>query len=344
MIVPTARARPAPPVARHYELGGRLLAFRFHGGRAARAGGDFLASFHLRPVRAVGASAGCTVDVFTGPPPAAAPADSHAFEVPRGVCRVAAGGALQLDIDESLVRIPPASADGVEVWLGESEHARHPVAVINALSYAVQGALRKAGLFDLHAGGVVEPRSGAGLLVAGQSGSGKSSLTIRLAAAGWGYLTDDMLALRDAGAGPVTAFAFRRAFSVSEQSLEGAGRPALLGLLGPPVNSDPTKRSLDPAAGFPGQFVESCTPRVLCFSALTGETGSRLERLSQAEAMRRLVRHSPWASYDAGTAREHLRALARLAAQCRAFALGAGRDLVESPSRAAELFAPCFRD
>ena len=342
MIVPTARARPAPLDVRHYELGGRLLAFRSHGGRAARAARDFLASFHLRPVSAVGASALCTVDVFTGPPPAAAPADSHAFEVPRGVCRVA-GGALHLDIDESHVHIRPAPADGVEVWLGETEHARHPVAVINALSYAVQGALRKAGLFDLHAGGVVEPRSGAGVLVAGPSGSGKSSLTIRLAAAGWGYLTDDMLALRDE-ANAVTAYAFRRAFSVSERSLENAGRPSLLGLLGPPVNSDPTKRTLDPAAGFPGQFVESCTPRVLCFAALTGEAESRLERLSRAEAMARLVRHSPWASYDTGTAREHLRALARLAAQCRAFALRAGRDLVERPGRAAELLAHCFGD
>lgn len=341
MIAPTARARPAQLVVSHYELGGRLLAFRSHGDRAARAARDFLASFHLRPVRA-GGRARCTVDVFTGPPPAAAPADSHAFDVPRGVCRVAAG-ALHLDIDESSVRIRPAPADGVEVWLGETEHARHPVAVVNALSYAVQGALRKAGLFDLHAAGVVESRSGAGLLVAGQSGSGKSSLTIRLAAAGWGYLTDDMLALRE-DAGRVTAFAFRRAFSVSERSLEGAGRPSLVSLLGPPVNSDPTKRTLDPAAGFPGQFVESCAPRVLCFASLTGESISRLDGLSQAEAMRRLVRHSPWASYDTGTAREHLRALARLAAQCRAFALRAGRDLVEQPGRAAELLAPCLGD
>ena len=341
MIVPTASAPPAQIVVRHYDLGGRLLAFRSHGGRAARAVGDFLASFHLRPVRAAD-GARCTVDVFTGPLPDAAAADSHAFEVPRGVCRVA-GGALHLDIDESRIVIPPARADGVEVWLGETDHARHPVAVVNALSYAVQGALRKAGLFDLHAGGVVEPRSGAGLLVAGQSGSGKSSLTIRLAAAGWGYLTDDMVALRE-DSDSLTAFAFRRAFSVSEQSLEGAGRPALLNLLGPPVNSDPAKRSLDPAAGFPGQFVESCVPRVLCFAALTGEPASRLDRLSPAEAMSRLVRHSPWASYDTGTAREHLRALARLAAQCRAFALRAGRDLVAQPGRAAELLAPCFRD
>lgn len=339
MIAPTASARPAT-LARYYELGGRLLAFRYHGDGAARPAENFLASFHLRPARAAG-RAHSTVDIFTGSPPPA-PVDSPAFAVPRGVCRVDAAG-LHLDIDESRIVIRPNASDGVEVWLGETEHARHPVAVINALSYAVQGALRKAGLFDLHAACVVEPVSGAGLLVAGTSGSGKSSLTIRLAASGWGYLTDDMIALREE-ADSIRAFAFRRAFSVSEQSLAGADRPSLFGLLGPPVNSDPTKRSLDPCAGFPGQFVESCAPRVLCFSTLTGEASSRLERLSQAEAMRRLVRHSPWASYDASTARAHLGALGRLAAQCRPFALGAGRDLVERPGRAAELLAACFRD
>jgi hypothetical protein len=339
MSGPTARPGRAP-LARFYEMGGRLLAFRYHGEEAARPAENFLASFHLRPVRAAAGEARCTVDVFSGQP-AAVSADAPSFEVPRGVCRVATDG-LHLDIDGSRIVIRPA--ESVEVRLGETEHARHPVAVVNALSYAVQGALRRAGLFDLHAACAVEPRTGGGLLVAGPSGSGKSSLTIRLASAGWGYLTDDMLTLRAEAGGPVRAHAFRRAFSVSERSLEGAGRGSLRLLLGPPVNSDPSKRSLDPAEGFPGQFVESCVPRVLCFAELTGEAVSRLERLSQAEAMRRLVVHSPWASYDRATAREHLGALARLAAQCRGFRLAAGRDLAAAPPRADELLAPCFAD
>jgi hypothetical protein len=281
------------------------------------------------------------VDVFYGPAPPP-PAGSRAFEVPRGVCR-ADGDALHLDIDESRIVLRPAPVGRVEVWLGRTEHARHPVAIVNALSYAVQGALRKAGLFDLHAACVVEPEGGAGLLLAGPSGSGKSSLTVRLAAAGWGYLTDDMLALREES-GSIRVWAFRRAFSVSEQSLAGAGRSSLVAALGPPVHSDPSKRSLDPADCFPGQFVESCVPRAICFPVVTGEAASRLARLSPAETMSRLVRHCPWASYDTSTARAHLGALGRLASQCRGFALESGRDLHEQHGRAAELLAGCFRD
>ena len=336
MTAPTASAK----LARYYELAGRLLAFRYHGGEGERPARDFLASFHLRPARDA-VRADCTVDVFYGPAPPA-PSGSPAFDVPRGVCR-ADGDALHLDIDESRIVLRPAPARRVEVWLGQSEHARHPVAIVNALSYAVQGALRKAGLFDLHAACVVEPESGAGLLVAGPSGSGKSSLTVRLAATGWGYLTDDMLALREES-DSIRVWAFRRAFSVSEQSLAGAGLSSLHGALGPPVHSDPTKRSLDPADCFTGQFVESCTPRAICFPVVTGESVSRLLRLPPAETMSRLVRHCPWASYDTSTARAHLGALGRLASQCRGFALDAGRDLHEQPGRAAELLAACFRD
>ncbi|HLL75782.1 MAG TPA: hypothetical protein VK421_11025 [Pyrinomonadaceae bacterium] len=336
MTAPSAQAISASC----YELGGRLLAFRYCGAEAEGPTENFLSSYHLRPVSGATA-ADSTVDVFYGPPPPV-PDGSHTFQVPRGVCHVA-GSALHLDIDESRIFIHPRHAERVQVWLGETEHARHPVAVINALSYAVPGALRKAGLFDLHAACVVEPSGGRGLIIAGNSGSGKSSLTIRLAAAGWGYLTDDLLALREES-GVVNAWAFRRAFSISRPSLARAGRPPLLGLLGPPVNSDPSKHLLDPAACFPGQFAESCTPRALCFPSVTGEAVSRLERLSQAEAMRRLVRHSPWAAYDTSTARSHLAALARLASQCRVYELGAGLDLYERPGRAAELLAACFGD
>jgi hypothetical protein len=327
---------------RFYRIGGRLLAFHFVDERAARLAEKFLECFHFDPFSA-GATDGasCTVEVFSGRLPPL-PAAGRSFEVPRGSC-LASGDSFHLDIDESRVVVHPPGERRISVWLGETEHARHPVAVVNALSYAIQAALRKSSLFDFHAAGLVEPRTGAGLLVAGGSNSGKSSLTIRLAASGWGYLSDDMLVLE--GDGPlVRALAMRRIFAVTEGALAGLGMPELFAALGAPVNSDPSKRRLEPGVGFPGRFVADCVPRVLCFPKLTGERASRVERVSRAEAMRRLIRHCPWASYDTGTGRAHLGVLGRLAAQSSAFQLHSGRDLLDEPARAAALLAACFEN
>lgn len=329
-------------LGRFYRLGGRLLAFHFADERAARLAEKFLECFHFQPLSAgatVGAS--CAVEVFTGRLPPL-PAAGQSFEVPRGSCH-ASGNYFHFDIDESRVVVHPPGEARVSVWLGESEHARHPVAVVNALSYAIQAALRKSSLYDFHAAGVVEPRTGAGLLIAGGSNSGKSSLTIRLAASGWGYLSDDMLVL--AGEGErVRALALRRIFAVTEGALAGLGMPELFAALGTPVNSDKNKRRLEPGVGFPGRFVAECVPRALCFPRVTGEGESRLRRISRAEAMRRLIRHCPWASYDAGTGRAHLGVLGRLAAQSSAFLLEGGRDLLDRPARAAELLGQCFEN
>jgi hypothetical protein len=227
------------------------------------------------------------------------------------------------------------------VWLGTSAHARHRVAVINTLSYAVQAALRLGKLYVLHAAGVVEPSTGTGMIIVGNSNSGKSSLTIRLAGAGWHYLSDDMLVLAEEN-GLIDAWALRRIFSVSSASLANSNLSGLDAALGATVNSDPSKRKLEPRIMFPDRFVESCRPRVLLFPTLTGEAESRVEKLSSGEAMTRLIRQCPWASYDAGTAREHLRVLGLLAKQSNSYTLDAGLDLLEDSKRAPQLLASCL--
>jgi hypothetical protein len=281
----------------------------------------------------------CTVKIFDGDPPPLPPG-CQTFEVPRGHCH-AKGDEHYLDIDESRIAVYPADARLVCVWFGTTAHARHPVAVVNTLSYAVQAALRRSGLYVLHAAGVVEPQTGAGFVVVGNSNSGKSSLTIRLAGAGWRYLSDDMLVLAEAD-GEVESWALRRIFSVSSASLANSGVSGLEAALGATVNSDPTKRKLEPRVSFPDGFVESCRPRVLLFPTLTGEAASRVERLSSGEAMARLIRQCPWASYDAGTAREHLRVLGLLAKQSVSYSLSAGLDLLADSALAPQLLASCL--
>jgi len=338
MSVLAAQGRTS--ITKYYLIGGRLLAFHFEDEIAARVCEEFIGGMYFSPQPARAACfVHCTVKIFSGEPPPLPPG-CQSFTVPRGCC-FANGDEHFLDIDGSRVAVYSAARTLVCIWLGTTEHARHPVAITNTLSYAVQAALRRCGLYVLHAAGVIEPKTGTSVVVVGQSNSGKSSLTIRLAKAGWHYLSDDMLVLREE-AGRIEASALRRIFSVSASSLAGCHLNGIEEALGSPVNSDPSKRRLEPGVIFPDGFVESCQPRVLLFPTLTGEAQSSIEKISAGEAMTRLIRQSPWAGYDASTSREHLRVLGTLAKQSVSYTLSAGRNLIEDATSAPELVASCF--
>jgi len=327
-------------ITKFYTIGERLLAFNFIDEVAARIAEEFIGGMYFTPCLARAArSIQCTVKVFHGVPPPL-PSNCQSFEVPRGTCHTTGEGHF-LDIDGSRIVVYPATSRLICVWLGETAHARHPVAIVNTFSYVLQAALRRCGLYVLHAAGVVEPASGVGFLVVGNSNSGKSSLTIRLASAGWHYLSDDMLVLGEER-GEIQARGLRRIFSVSAESLVNCHLSGLEAALGGTVNSDPNKRKLEPALTFPDSFVESCLPRVLLFPTLTGEAGSRVVKITSGEAMAQLIRQCPWASYDTDTARDHLRVLGLMAKQSTPFLLHAGRNLIEDSTCAPRLLVTCL--
>ena len=197
-------------------------------------------------------------------------------------------------------------------------------------------ALRRCGLFELHAAGVVEPQSDGGYLVIGPSGSGKSTLATQLASAGWRYLSDDALLLRGGGAELVEACALRREFAVTQQTVAAGILEGFEDLLHEPMPFDPLKRRFKPHTIFPEGFSESCVPSVLCFPVITNEPASRSRRLTQAETMRGLLRMCPWACYDRPAAATHLGLLARLARQAAGFELHAGQDLLGDAGYASE--------
>ncbi len=239
----------------------------------------------------------------------------------------------------SVVHIAAPEERLVEVWFGLSEHAQHPVALVNAFSYGLQAALRRAGVFDVHAAGAVEPASQAGALFVGASGSGKTTLTLLLTEAGWLYLSDDMVVLRKTP-DALEAEGLRRLFAVADTSVVGSSRTKLNAAMGSPVASDPSKRRLEPEAVFPQSRAISCRPRVLFFPRVVATAETSVKEISSREAMQQLVRHCPWATYDTYSAPNYLRVLARLANQCRAFELAAGRDLLLQPERASDLLTP----
>ena len=63
--------------------------------------------------------------------------------------------------------------------------------------------MKRRGLYNLHAAGLCKGERA--LLLPGSSGSGKSTLTLALLRAGWGFISDDMVFLKQ-GDSRVLAF------------------------------------------------------------------------------------------------------------------------------------------
>jgi hypothetical protein len=327
-----------PELASFYTIAGRLIRLEACDDWAARWVTNFFNGFYLLKTAApANGRAAITLRIGRGGA-LDVPPGLQSFAVNRGLCHTD-GARYYLAVDESLVVVAEPAAKLVDVRFGLTPHARHPIALVNVFSYGLQAALRRAGVYDMHAGGAQLPGSDRGALFVGASGSGKSTLTVKLAARGWRYLSDDMVVLRETPTG-LAAEGLRRLFAVTEASITGNNLPRLDEALGAPVASDPTKRRLEPELVFPAGRVASCRPVALFFPSVTSATETLIKEMSARAAMQQLVRFCPWATYDAPTAPDYLRMLARLANQCQSFELSAGRDILKEPARAESLLAP----
>lgn len=323
-----------PALADTYAVAGRSVCVEATDPEAIELFRRFFAGWHFARVEgplAHAPDASIRVNAGAPPPP---PAGLEAFETAGGgICRTD-GRTYVFERHGSAVRAD-GGCRGVEVWIGRGAESRERSALARLVFEATMVALRRCGLFELHAAGVVEPRSGGGFLVIGPSGSGKSTLATQLASVGWRYLSDDALLLRG-GSEAVEAYALRREFAVTEQTVAAGVLEGFEGLLKEPVPFDPLKRRFKPRDVFPEGFAESCVPRALFFPVITNEAASSARRLTQAETMRGLLRMCPWACYDRPAAAAHLGLLARLARQAAGFELHAGRDLLGDAGHSAD--------
>jgi hypothetical protein len=322
---------------RFYEIADRLVSVETDTDWTARLAAAFFSGLHLSPSSGRDhGPAHLLLRIMTGPPPPT-PAKPERFKVPGGVC-YKNHQSYDLEVKGSRIAVGAKDSKQVSVWLGNTAVARSRGSLITVMAYAVPAALRRIGVYDLHAAALIEPKSGWGFLFPGPSRSGKSSLSLRLAASGWRYLSDDLVVITEVEAG-VEVRGLRRPFQTSDDSLAGHDLPRLDDALGVTIPNDLEKRRLDPEILFPGQFAASSRPVVLCFPVITGEAQTRLEETAKAEAMMRLIDMCPWSNYDSSAAPDHLRVLSHLVRQCRTFTLHAGRDVFDEPHGASALLS-----
>jgi hypothetical protein len=318
-----------------FEIAGRFFSAQANNPEVSGLLSRFVSSLYVEPHLEVVSGLECQL-YASDDEPAPLAEDSEAVPVPHGLFR-RYGNQSILEIDKFRVAFGSANAQRVDVWLKRPSDKRDRVMLRFALSYAVQAALRRCGIFDLHAAGMTHPETGEGVLLAGPSGSGKSSLSVRLASAGWKYQSDDITVIFERGSRAYMR-GLRRPFAISKGSLALAVDRPLDGLVRP-IAADPAKVRVNPSDIFPGAFSPEAEPGAIFFLELTGKDTTEISPISSSDAMSLLIQSSPWSIYDEVVNKKFLAAIAQLVRQTRAFSLKAGHDVFNDAKRAAKLLS-----
>ncbi|MCM3901978.1 MAG: hypothetical protein ND866_09755 [Pyrinomonadaceae bacterium] len=328
----------APALKLLYLVAGRVLLIDAEDDWSSLAVSSLLARWFVTPLSVPGTvppHATIRIRCCSKAPPV--PEGLARFEITQGGICYTDGQTHYLDFNGSVVTIGPGSSPEADVWLVErSDFASEVLAQV--ISQAFSSVLRRNGLFELHSGGVVPPKHGKAVLIAGSSGSGKSTLTLQLTACGWGYLSDDTLLIEEGQQG-IEAWGLRRFFALTADTMAAVHLPQLPVAAG----AELLKKRFTPQDFFPSGQIQRAHPGAIVFPVITFETESRVRSLTPSEAMARLLRLCPWATYDKPTAGEHLRTLGRLVRETVALDILAGTDLLDDPSRASDLLVAYAR-
>jgi len=207
--------------------------------------------------------------------------------------------------------------------------------------------VRRTGCTFLHANTLYPADLGpaAGVLLVGDCGSGKTSLTLSLLSAGWHYVTDDTVLLQlSEPADPtparqgnaIWAHAVRRGFACTTTTV--AQWPWLAALAKQGVALNRQKVLIDPDALYPTGFAPRCTPRVLCFPQICHTAQSQVRPLTPTQSFQALLGQprNGLLSEPAFTPTllTHFQALVE---QCASYELALGRDVFDAPAQVSAL-------
>ena len=323
---------------RYYSVADRIFCFRGVDEPVLNLVHEFLRGYFFKPTNLseAGAPPAHLIQLHKTIPPAL-PASDSGFEIEDGHCYTS-DDQIVLEVNGSTIVVGPPEFNRTDVWLSQGTPVRHPLALNNVILYAVQAALRRAGLYQFHAGCVLSDNDQGAILLVGDSGCGKSTLTATLVRGGWNFVSDDNLVLCDSAAG-IEAWALRRYFTFDEATLNACDLMTFKESIGGRVPGKTEKFRFYAPVAFPGKFVETCLPGAILFPTISSEPRSRIEPLTQGDALARLIRQCPWATCDAAAAPLHLQVLSKLARQTRSYTLFASRDIFENPASIPGLIA-----
>ena len=223
------------------------------------------------------------------------------------------GVRLHCDAGAGVARLQSRTFSGRELYL-----ATHPLATLGLMEL-----LERRGRYALHAGCLAH--EGRGVLVAGPTGSGKSTLTLALVRAGLGFVSDDIVFLTEDG----RALGFADAAGVTD---DGAQR---FGLEAAPKAEGFPKRLIRLEDAFETTPIASCEPRVIVFPEVVRDRPGEIEPIDPGDAYLRLV-PDVLLTQPAGT-QSHLQAIAALLDQVSCYTVRSGTDLDHTAGLVREL-------
>jgi len=235
---------------------------------------------------------------------------------------------------ESVFHLRPEQGHGA-AHLADSFYSKPALLQGNFWAYGLMKLFRQKGLYTLHGAGLVSPTN-AGVVISGPCGSGKSTLSIGLIRAGWGYLSDDALLLRDVN-NAVEILALRKSFYIDEDNVQRY-RDLSPGAV-VPDNTGGQRRQLALHESRPDQYASRMKASLLLFPRIVPHATSTLKPLTGAAALTKLLAESGGQLFDRRSMSQHLQILKRLIEQTRAFELHSGQDLYRDPSKLATLLA-----
>jgi hypothetical protein len=323
------------PWERVYDVHGIRVALRTDSAAVAAGAERALADLPCRSATASGDGVLATVqmDLRAGAVPFRVPEEALPQFRHAQVRCYRHGGELWYESSDATVVLDPES--------GTAEGHLSPAGAIPSGQWRAQGdavftfslleLLRHRGLFHLHAAGLA--RDGRGVLLAGNTGAGKSTLTVSLVRAGWDFLSDDAVLLRTSPEG-VEALSLPSEFHLDPTLAERF--PELAPLADRQGYGSGEKRAFRPVEIYERQPIAACVPSLLLFPQIA-PGATRAQTLTPTQALTALIRSSALVLLDERVAAPHLDALKRLVSQCRCYWLYHGPDALEDPTCIPEL-------
>jgi hypothetical protein len=206
----------------------------------------------------------------------------------------------------------------------KQEIIKNPCELFSLLGSAIVEILKYYGCYFLHAAALNVNK--VAYLFSGDGGCGKTTIALSLVREGYNYVSDDSIFLRE-NKGAITISPMYKHFHIDQDLAKHFPELSRNGMIGIPEG---TKAPLDISSLFPNSFVPFLTPDIIIFPKMTSNRRSMLNRLSQTESYRRLLKQTVLA-VNKNISLDQLRVLEKLVKQTKGFELSNGRDIYEDP-------------